>query len=153
MLNVIDDFTREWIAIRIGRRLRLTDVIDVPSDVFILRGTPGHIRSDSHLRLHEGTKAMWGDRGAAGFITDRLEALDGLALAVVTLAGPRARGSIPLADLPLVRIGDHQLLLWQVREPACCCHGLASEAQFTIVSTRLASGSDAALPGCWTASR
>jgi putative transposase len=47
MLNVIDEFTRECLAIRIGRRLRSTDVIDVLSDLFILRGAPGHIRSDN----------------------------------------------------------------------------------------------------------
>jgi transposase InsO family protein len=47
MLNVIDEFTRECLAIRIGRRLRSTDVIDVLSDLFIMRGAPGHIRSDN----------------------------------------------------------------------------------------------------------
>jgi len=47
MLNVIDEFTRECIAIRIGRQLKSTDVIDVLSDLFILRGIPGHIRSDN----------------------------------------------------------------------------------------------------------
>lgn len=47
MLNVIDEFTRECIAIRIGRRLRSTDVIDVLSDLFILRGAPTHVRSDN----------------------------------------------------------------------------------------------------------
>ena len=47
MLNVIDEFTRECIAIRVNRKLRSTDVIDVLSDLFILRGVPGHIRSDN----------------------------------------------------------------------------------------------------------
>jgi transposase InsO family protein len=47
MLNVIDEFTRECLAIRIDRRLKSTDVIDVLSDLFILRGVPGHIRSDN----------------------------------------------------------------------------------------------------------
>lgn len=47
MLNLIDEFTRECLAIRIDRRLRSTDVIDVLSDQFILRGVPGHIRSDN----------------------------------------------------------------------------------------------------------
>ena len=46
MLNVIDEFTRECLAIRIDRRLRSTDVIDVLSDLFILRGRPGTIVSD-----------------------------------------------------------------------------------------------------------
>jgi len=47
MLNVIDEFTRECITIRIARQLKSTDVIDVLSDLFILRGIPGHIRSDN----------------------------------------------------------------------------------------------------------
>jgi putative transposase len=47
MLNIIDEFTRECIAIRVNRRLKATDVIDVLSDLFILRGVPGHIRSDN----------------------------------------------------------------------------------------------------------
>ena len=47
MLNLIDEFTRECLAIRIDRRLRSTDVIDVLSDLFILRGLPVHIRSDN----------------------------------------------------------------------------------------------------------
>src|SRR5512132_1218255 len=47
MLNVIDEFTHECLAIRIDRRLKAVDVIDVLSDLLILRGVPGHIRSDN----------------------------------------------------------------------------------------------------------
>ena len=47
MLNVIDEFTRDCIAIRVSRKLKALDVIDVLSDLFILRGIPGHIRSDN----------------------------------------------------------------------------------------------------------
>ena len=47
MLNVIDEFTRESLAIRVKRRLNSTDVIDVLSDLFLRRGIPGHIRSDN----------------------------------------------------------------------------------------------------------
>jgi len=47
MLNVVDEFTRECLTIRVDRRLRSTDVIDVLSDLFILRGVPAHIRSDN----------------------------------------------------------------------------------------------------------
>ena len=46
-LNVVDEFTRECLAIRVARKLNSTDVIDVLSDLFILRGVPGHIRSDN----------------------------------------------------------------------------------------------------------
>lgn len=47
MLNVIDEFTHECLAIRVSRKLKAVDVIDVLSDLFILRGVPGHIRSDN----------------------------------------------------------------------------------------------------------
>jgi hypothetical protein len=33
-------------AIRVARKLKAIDVIDVLSDLFILRGIPAHIRSD-----------------------------------------------------------------------------------------------------------
>ena len=47
LLNVIDEFSHECLAIRVGRKLRTADVIDVLSDLFLLRGVPGHIRSDN----------------------------------------------------------------------------------------------------------
>ena len=47
MLCIIDEFTREALAIRVARRLRATDVIDALSDLFILRGVPAYIRSDN----------------------------------------------------------------------------------------------------------
>jgi putative transposase len=47
MLNVIDEFTHECLAIRVARKLKATDVLDVLSDLFILRGVPGHVRSDN----------------------------------------------------------------------------------------------------------
>lgn len=47
MLNVVDEFTHECLAIRVERKLKAVDVIDVLSDLFILRGVPEHIRSDN----------------------------------------------------------------------------------------------------------
>src|SRR5215207_6759062 len=47
MLNVIDEFTHECLAIRVARKLKAIDVIDVLSDLSILRGVTGHIRSDN----------------------------------------------------------------------------------------------------------
>jgi transposase InsO family protein len=49
LLNIIDEFTHECLAIRVSRRLKSIDVIDVLSDLFILRGIPEHIRSDNVL--------------------------------------------------------------------------------------------------------
>ena len=47
MLNVLEEFTHESLAIRIARKLKAIDVIDVLSDLFIARGVPAHIRSDN----------------------------------------------------------------------------------------------------------
>jgi len=47
MLNVVDEFTRECLTIRVGRKLGSADVIDVLADLFIARGAPGYIRSDN----------------------------------------------------------------------------------------------------------
>jgi len=46
-LNLIDEFTRECLAIRVKRKLNSTDVIDVLTDLFILKGVPAFIRSDN----------------------------------------------------------------------------------------------------------
>jgi transposase InsO family protein len=45
-LNVIDEFTKEALVIRVKRRLDLTDVVGALTDLFILRGLPEYIRSD-----------------------------------------------------------------------------------------------------------
>ena len=42
MLNLIDEFTRECLAIRVSRKLKAVDVIDMLSDLFILRGVQAH---------------------------------------------------------------------------------------------------------------
>ncbi len=47
MLNVIDEFTREALMIRIDRKLNSTDVLDALTDLFILRGPPAFVRSDN----------------------------------------------------------------------------------------------------------
>jgi putative transposase len=69
MLNVVDEFTRECLAIRVARRLGAAEVIDVLSDLFILRG--GHcqlkairnefrqlscaeVAQSARLRVHSG---------------------------------------------------------------------------------------------------
>jgi putative transposase len=47
ILNVLDELTHECLAIRIAHKLKASDVIDVLSDLFILRGVPAHIWSGS----------------------------------------------------------------------------------------------------------
>jgi len=62
MLNVVDEFTHECLAIRVARRLKAIDVIDVLSDLFIVRGVPGHIRSDNVL--HRELCRLEGQQGS-----------------------------------------------------------------------------------------
>jgi transposase InsO family protein len=47
MLTVIDEFTRECMAIRTARRIRSDDVIHALTELFVLNGVPEHIRSDN----------------------------------------------------------------------------------------------------------
>jgi putative transposase len=47
ILCVVDEFTREALAIRVARKLGATDVTDVLADLSIARGVPAHIRSDN----------------------------------------------------------------------------------------------------------
>lgn len=46
-LNIIDEYSKECLAIRVDRKLNSGNVIDVLSDLFILRGIPSFIRSDN----------------------------------------------------------------------------------------------------------
>ena len=46
-LNILDEFSRECLTIRVKRKLNSIDVIDVLTDLFILRGVPAYIRSDN----------------------------------------------------------------------------------------------------------
>ena len=54
MLNVLGEFSRKSLAIRVRRRPSFADGIDVPSDLFILRGNPVWIRSERNVRRGEG---------------------------------------------------------------------------------------------------
>ena len=46
-LNIIDEFSRECLAIKVKRKLNSDDVINALSDLFITRGVPAFIRSDN----------------------------------------------------------------------------------------------------------
>ena len=59
MLNVLDEFTHESLTIRIRRKLSSTDVIDVLTDLFILRGIPAWIRSDNGPEFVAEAVRLW----------------------------------------------------------------------------------------------
>ena len=47
MLNIIDEYSRECLAILVKRRITSQDVIDQLFELFIFKGIPEHIRSDN----------------------------------------------------------------------------------------------------------
>jgi putative transposase len=47
MLTLIDEYTREYLAIRVARRLGRYEVIEALADVMLYRGIPENIRSDN----------------------------------------------------------------------------------------------------------
>ena len=47
ILNIIDEYTRECLSIKVNRKIRSQDVIDELFNLFIFRGIPRHIRSDN----------------------------------------------------------------------------------------------------------
>ena len=71
MLNIVDEYTRECLAIRVARKLKSADVIDVLSDLFLVRGVPAHIRSDNGPEFVADAVQKWiGAVGArAAYIT------------------------------------------------------------------------------------
>jgi transposase InsO family protein len=59
MLNIIDEFSREALMIRVGRKLGSIDVIDALTDLFILRRPPQFIRSDNGPEFVAGPVRDW----------------------------------------------------------------------------------------------
>jgi len=47
LLTVLDEYTRQCLAIKVARRLRAHDVLEVLADLFIRHGPPEHLRSDN----------------------------------------------------------------------------------------------------------
>jgi transposase InsO family protein len=47
MLTVIDEYTRECLAIKVDRKLNSEDVVEALGDLFLFKGVPDYIRSDN----------------------------------------------------------------------------------------------------------
>jgi putative transposase len=46
-LSIVDEYTRECLALKVARRITHEDVIDTLAELFAMRGVPEHIRSDN----------------------------------------------------------------------------------------------------------
>lgn len=51
LLTLIDEYTRECLAIRVARHQNSLTVIETLSDVMLMRGVPDHIRSDNGAEI------------------------------------------------------------------------------------------------------
>jgi transposase InsO family protein len=62
ILTLIDEYTKEALAIVPARRIRSNDVIDIFADVMIERGIPAHIRSDNGPEMVATKLREWLDK-------------------------------------------------------------------------------------------
>jgi transposase InsO family protein len=62
ILNIIDEFSRECLSIKVDRKIRSQDVIDELFSLFILRGIPEHIRSDNGPEFTARAVRKWLNR-------------------------------------------------------------------------------------------
>jgi transposase InsO family protein len=62
MLTIVDEYTRECLAIRVERRLGSNDVLEQLADLFVQRGTPDYIRSDNGSEFTAHAVRRWLER-------------------------------------------------------------------------------------------
>jgi transposase InsO family protein len=62
ILNIIDEYSRECLAIRVDRALSSYDVIELLAELFVNRGTPDFIRSDNGSEFTSEIIRGWLDR-------------------------------------------------------------------------------------------
>jgi putative transposase len=71
MLTVIDEYTRECLAILVARRITADDVLQQLAELFVARGVPEHIRSDNGPEFVATAVRDW--RGRVGVTTLYIE--------------------------------------------------------------------------------
>ena len=59
ILNIIDEFTRECLRIKVDRKVSSQDVIDELFNLFVFRGIPEHIRSDNGPEFTASAVRRW----------------------------------------------------------------------------------------------
>jgi len=59
MLTVIDEYSRECLAIEVQRKLNSQDVLDVLRDLFVERGAPEYLRSDNGPEFTANAVREW----------------------------------------------------------------------------------------------
>ncbi len=59
LMTLIDEFTREGLAIRVARRINSLGVLESMADVMLVRGIPEHIRSDNGPEMTAKIVRSW----------------------------------------------------------------------------------------------
>jgi putative transposase len=59
LMTLIDEFTRECLAIRVARRINSLGVLETMADVMVVRGIPEHIRSDNGPEMTAKIVRSW----------------------------------------------------------------------------------------------
>jgi transposase InsO family protein len=59
LMTLIDEFTRECLAIRVARRINSLGVLETMADVMLIRGVPEHIRSDNGPEMTAKIVRQW----------------------------------------------------------------------------------------------
>jgi putative transposase len=59
LMTLIDEFTRECLAIRVARRINSFGVIETMADAMLERGVPEHIRSDNGAEMTAKIVRSW----------------------------------------------------------------------------------------------
>ena len=81
ILTVVDEYSRECLAIGVARRLRSTEVLETLAALFMTSGVPAHIRSDNGSAFTATLVRLW------------LEALDVQTL-FIELSSPWEKGCV-----------------------------------------------------------
>ena len=59
LMTLIDEFTRECLAIRVARRINGLGVLETMADVMLVRGVPEHVRSDNGPEMTAKVVRQW----------------------------------------------------------------------------------------------
>jgi transposase InsO family protein len=62
ILAVVDEYSRECLALGVARRLRAIDVVETLAELFVTHGVPAHIRSDNGPEFTAALVRRWLER-------------------------------------------------------------------------------------------
>ena len=80
ILAIIDEASRECMALLVARRIRSADVLAILAELFVIHGPPAHIRSDNGPEFIATAVKDWWHRSGCRRFTSRLVARGRMAI-------------------------------------------------------------------------